>query len=125
EARELIDRRLLVLVDVHDHMRRSQFANRFEVHALGAADLRYRPDLILRMDAEAGAADQAIPGAEFEQQFGDAGYEADDAGIGPGQRMRTSDGIDCAGRDRIHFLTATIRERIENHASAITLCASA
>ena len=87
-----------------------------DIHAFGSADLGDCPDAGCRMDTKAGAAHDPVANPKVEQQFGDAGNEADDAGIGPRHGVRASDGVDQAGSCRIHFLTATIRERGANHA---------
>ena len=54
------------------------------------------------MDAETGATHQPIARAEFEQQFGDAGYEAHDAGVGSRYGMHASDCIGDSGGIAIH-----------------------
>ena len=85
EVRELIDRGFFVFVDIHDHVCRSKVANLSDVHALGAADFGHCLYVVFWMDAEPGPAYEAITYSKREEQFGDAGDEADDAGIGSRQ----------------------------------------
>src|SRR5690606_4408065 len=74
-----LDRRLVVLVDVDDQVRRREPANPLDVDVLGAADLRYRTQAVAWMNAEPGTPDQLIPQPQRAQQLGQAGHQRDDS----------------------------------------------
>ena len=93
EGRELLHDRAGVLVDVDDEVRRAQLADLGDVDGLRAAHLGHAPDGALRMDAEAGASDELVFQAEAEQEFGDAGDEADDAHDTGGGFVRLAEGV--------------------------------
>jgi hypothetical protein len=57
----------------------ASLADHIELGVLGAADLGHPAQRCARMDAEAGAADQAIDQTEVADEFGQARHQADDA----------------------------------------------
>src|SRR5512146_1627376 len=102
ESGEPVDGGFFIFVDVDDHVGRRKRAHGLDVDALGAPYFRDRPDAILWMNAETGPAYEPVPRAELEQKLGDAGHEADDACIAARGRVRSPDGIDCAGSILLH-----------------------
>ncbi len=74
-------------------MRGRQPADLSDVYILGPAHFRHRLDPVLRMDAEAGAANDTVAESELEKQLGNARNEADDPCVRPGGRMGAPDRV--------------------------------
>jgi hypothetical protein len=79
EMRHGFDGLAPVLVDVGDQVGRRQFPDHVEFDVLGPADLRHCPQSLFWVDAEAGAAHQAIRQPEVADEFRQARHQADDA----------------------------------------------
>ena len=59
-----------VFVDIDDEMGRREFAHDVDADVLGAADFRHRLEAGARVDAEAGAAHEAIGEPQITDEFG-------------------------------------------------------
>jgi hypothetical protein len=79
EFHDFLDGVAAVFVDVGDQVGRRQLSDHIELGVLGAADLGHPAQRCARMDAEAGAADQAFDQTEVADEFGQARHQADDA----------------------------------------------
>jgi hypothetical protein len=94
EMRHGFDGLAPVLVDVGDQVGRRQFPDHVEFDVLGPADLRHGPQSRYWMDAEAGAAHQAIRQPEVADEFRQARHQADDARHSVIWLMRMTQSID-------------------------------
>ena len=74
------------LVHVHDGVGGFERANAIEARRLRAAHPRNAPDALAWMDAERRAADYPVPGAEIEQELGDARHQGHDPRV-PRRRL--------------------------------------
>ena len=83
-----------ILVHIDDQMRRLESANFVQVKILGATNFGYRFDRRFRVKTESGAPYNLATKTKIEQQFGNAGDEADDACVFTRRRVTCSGRID-------------------------------
>ena len=89
-----------VFVDVGDDVARRQLPQHCELDVLGTADLGHAAQFLFGMDAETGAADQAVGETEVADQLGQARHQADDARRAFVGRMFASQCVDRHHRSR-------------------------
>ena len=116
EARDLLHRLAIVLVDVDDDVGGFERTNAIELRSLGASHPCDARHPLLGMHAEGGAPDYALRPAESAEQLGDARYEGYDTGFLTGRSMRHADRVHSgeASVRCFHFAIATKR-RVADH----------
>ena len=94
ERGKLLHRFATVLVDIHHQVGRRKFADGVDAHVLVPPTLETETQLLTRMDAKAGAADQQFRKPQVAEQFGKGRHQAHDARPLAGRLVNPADGID-------------------------------